>query len=572
MKKILITLIAASATLTVSAQMDNVVEVESTYKPTVKDANKINVLPQTETTTVKHYNVEYANQPKPVSDYVFEPAKASASDVAEKGDPKGFLTLAGGNGGNILARGAYGWDITDKDILNFDISLRGHNKKVDYFLDKDLEWKQRFYQTNIDLKYEHKLNIPGTVFVNAGASQQVYNYQYWQNTNVYITENHENATSVTDKQHNRQFYAQAGVTPLKFNQFTLSGNIGFNGFTRRNYLNNEYRDEYGNILQIGDDLNKQGRFDADFRTNYKINEQHSAGVDFSADYISYDLRDYKNQGDFEIKPHYAYNNEQLELVLGAKLIFETGLRKKFRVAPEASITYHLNPQIDLFATANGGLYFNDFFMMNALTPYWNLPMYQQQAQFNQIEADAGLKWKIKEGWFSKFHAGYDSSKDRAELTIPNGVLCRNDVFTADGSLVHFDAEMKYSYKDVFVAEAKGRYNGWSIKKNNNYYYSTPAWRPTFVVDANIMVQPFTGLRIGVDYQLRTFEHDSKVAYERPTISNLGASISYKIPRDLLPVNLSVYCRADNLLNQSYDAYYGYRAPGTMVLCGAAVNF
>ena len=556
MKKLLITIITLATSLTATAQMDNVVEVENTFRPTVKDANKINVLPQAETTNVKHYNVEYATDAKPINDYVFEPAQPSTSDVAEKGESKGFATVAGGNGGNLLARGAYGWNITDKDILHFDLSLRGHNKDVEYFLDKDQKWKQRFYNSNIDLRFEHKLNIPASVFVRAGADNQVYNYQ------------HILPAPTTDKQHNFIGYAQAGITPVRFDQWTLSGSLGFQGFSRRNYLNNEY--EGG--IQMGDDKNSQTRFNGNISTNYDINELHSAGVDFSADYISYDLKSYKSQGDFEIKPHYSYRNEQMELNLGAKLIFETGLRKKFRVAPEASFIYHLTPEIDIFATANGGLYFNDFFMMNQLTPYWNLPFKQQQAQFNQVEADGGIKWKIKEGWFAKFHAGYDISKNRAELTIPAGALNRNEVFTADGSLVHFDAETKYNYKDIFTAEAKGRFNGWGIKKNNGYYYSTTAWRPVVEVDANIMVQPLTGLRIGVDYQLKTFENDSYVTYERPTTSNLGASISYKIPRDLLPVNLSVYCRADNLLNQNYDWYYGYKAIGTSVLAGVAVNF
>ena len=556
MKKLVIPIILLTSSVTASAQMDNVVEVESTYKPTVRDANKINVLPQTEPTTVKHYNVEYATGAKPVNDYVFEPAKAATSDIAEKGDPKGFLTLAGGNGNNILARGAYGWDITDNDILNIDLSLRGHNKNVDYFLDKSQQWKQRFYQTDLDLRYEHKLKIPASVFVNAGANSQVYNYQ------------HILPVPTTDKQHNLIGYAQAGITPVQLDQWTLSGNIGFRGFSRKNYLNNEY--EGG--VQMGDDSNNQTQLSAGINTNYDINGQHAAGVDFSADYISYDLKAYKGQGDFEVKPHYSYHNEQFDLRLGAKLIFETGLRKKFHVAPQASINYHLNPQIDLFATAGGGLYFNDFFMMNSLTPYWNLPMTQQQAQFNQIEADAGLKWKIKEGWFAKFHAGYDQSKDRMEMTIPMGSLNRNNMFTAKGSRVHFDAETKYNYKDIVVAEAKGRFNGWSIKKNNGYFYNTPAWRPVFELDADIMLQPVNGLRIGIDYQLRTFEKDDFVAYERPTTSNLGASISYKIPREFVPLNLSIYCKADNLLNQKYDWYYGYKVIGTSVLVGAAVNF
>ncbi|MBQ2182497.1 MAG: hypothetical protein II400_09660 [Bacteroidaceae bacterium] len=56
------------------AQLDNVVEVENSYKPVVKDANKINVLPDIEETTTKHYNVDYANTAIPSRSFVFQPA------------------------------------------------------------------------------------------------------------------------------------------------------------------------------------------------------------------------------------------------------------------------------------------------------------------------------------------------------------------------------------------------------------------------------------------------------------------------------------------------------------------
>ena len=116
------------------------------------------------------------------------------------------------------------------------------------------------------------------------------------------------------------------------------------------------------------------------------------------------------------------------------------------------------------------------------------------------------------------------------------------------------------------------HTGLYVAKENGYFEDTPAWRPIFEAEASAIYQPVSGLRIGVDFQFASFPSDNYVLYERPTMSNLGASISYKIPRELIPANLSIYCKADNLLNQKYDAYYGHQSIGTSFLAGFALSF
>ena len=59
MRKVFIIGLVSVVSSTAFAQMDNVVEVENNYRPVVKDANKINSLPEIEQTTVNHYNVNY---------------------------------------------------------------------------------------------------------------------------------------------------------------------------------------------------------------------------------------------------------------------------------------------------------------------------------------------------------------------------------------------------------------------------------------------------------------------------------------------------------------------------------
>ena len=72
----------------VSAQMNNVIEVENEYAPIVADANKINVLPDVEETKVNPGNIEYATTPQPVRKYIFQPMWAAQSDATVKGEKR----------------------------------------------------------------------------------------------------------------------------------------------------------------------------------------------------------------------------------------------------------------------------------------------------------------------------------------------------------------------------------------------------------------------------------------------------------------------------------------------------
>lgn len=562
--------------LSASAQMDNVVEVEDSYKPTVKDANKVNVMPQTETTPVKHYNVEYTNTISQTRNYQFQPSTVSQSDATQKGEPKDFFTLAGGNAGSVLARGAYGLEFTDKDVLNLDLSLRGHNQNVDIYDNDLVEWKQRYYTTKGSVSYEHRLNTETSIIVGGGVESQVYNYQSlpydYQNEAASIL---PLPYSDNDKQHNWLLDVGAKLTPLNINQFTISGQAGFRRFSRRDiHCSTNIYDmpSYYVAWDYTNERESETELNARINGDYHINKIHSVGIDLGVKGISYSHENYENQTTFNIMPHYTYSDEKMDIRLGAKLIFEGGLTSKFHAVPDAYATFRLDPKTELFAEATGGVTFNDYWHYNSMTPYWILPSTQQESQFNQISALLGVKFKIKEGFFAKLYGGYDNSKNRAELTLPVGDLYTNQILTADGSLVHFNAEVLYDYQDKVHIEARGRYNGWSIKKSNGYYNSNPAWRPTVEGGASISFQPLAGLRLGVDYEFAVFPNDDNVIYKRPMTSNLGASVSYKIPQGFIPANVSVYAKADNLINEKYDWYYGYKAIGTSFIAGVAVNF
>lgn len=567
MKRIIITIFALGLTLGANAQMDNVVEVETTFKPTVQDAKKIDVLPQTEATQIKHYDVDYSLSPNPTEQFVFQPANAEMSDAVIEGEPKGFFTIAGGNNCNLLTRGAYGLDLSPKSSLNFDLGLRGHIGDVDLFQDKDKTWRQRFYTTQGMVKFEHRLSPLSSLIIRADGESQVYNYQ------------HEKGSDDFDKQHNWIGGLDISVTPYTTGIFSVGGYARGKMFSRRCLLT-------PTTWMTGDEKydQTQHKWELGVVSDLTIDRQNKVGVDLHYQNAGWSDSDYTSLYAFDIIPHFTVDNEKTYMRLGARLTFEKGteleyeglgeykVKSKFKAAPDVYMAFHLSPKVDLFGEATGGVVMNDFWLFQSLSPYWQMPYTQMPSAYNNICAKAGFKWNIIEGLFTKIYAGYDDTKNRAEVMFPEGKLYQNNIMVADGSLIHVNLEASYDYKDMISVKAKGRFNGWAINEHNGYFDDTPAWRPTVEAAAEVIYQPIKGLRLGVDYQFASFAEDDALTYKRPTTSNLGASVSYKLPESTHIKNMSIYAKLDNLLGKDYDWYYGHKAIGTTVLAGFAISF
>jgi len=559
MKRIISSILAVNVALMGWAQMDNVVDVETTYQPTVQDAKKIDVLPQAETTTIKHYDVEYSLSPMPTNQYVFQPAGATVSDVATEGAPKGFFTLAGGNNSNLLARGAYGWDFTPKTSLNFDLGTRGHIADVDI-------WHQRFYSTKGMVKLEHRLTNQSSVILRADGESQVYNYQHQQGSGDF------------DKQHNWIGGIDLSLTPYTTGILSVGGHARYNMFSRRCLLTNT------TWLKDDDKFNQtEHKWDLGLTTDLRVGETIKVGVDLNYQNVGWSDSGYMSVYAFDVIPHFTIDSEKTYLRLGARLTFEEGTeleyefsdyhaKSKFKVAPDVYAAFHVSDNVDIFGQATGGVVMNDFRQFQSMTPYWLLPYSQLPSAYNNVSALLGFKWKIQEGLFTKIYAGFDDTKNRAELMLPVGKLYQNQLMVADGSLIHVNAEVAYNYKDMVSVKAKGRFNGWGIDENNGYFLDNAVWRPTVEASAEAIYQPVNGLRIGVDYQFATYSDDSALPYKRPSMSNLGASVSYRLPLSNLRNNISIYAKVDNILGSDYDIYYGQKAPGTSVLAGFALDF
>jgi len=558
-------LIATALCATAQAQMNNVVEVETTIKPTVNDANKINVLPQTQQQQVKHYSVTYDNTSIPAQNYTYQAMPAAESSTQNEGEPRGFATFAGGNNGAINARAAYGLKLTQQDLLSFDASLRGHNANVHYAADDNQRWKSRYYTTRGSIDYEHLFTPLTSLLLHAGAESQVFNYTPEDPTG--------RISFPTDKQHNTLFDFSAALTPLRTGKFTISAGADAKWFGQKYVSNDFFSNEKAQETQVGANISAEYQF---------VNDQF-VGIDADVRNITYSFDGFKNLFSANIAPHYDIRRDQLRLRLGAVLSFLGGFESEFKAAPSAALTYAFSPKVDFYAEAGGGVVLNDFRHFAQLTPYWRHSTYphifssdasadetaQLPHQFDQLRAIAGLKWNIATGLYTHLRGGYIMSHDRAEMLYDGRLL------TADGTQFFAAGDVNYRLREIFQLDVHAQWNSWSSDAPGDLEYNATFFRPIFNLDAKATLRPIRPLAISIDYLLNTYDQDDDLLYRRPFTHNLGASISYQLPQTILPLRrsrASIYLRADNLLNKHYDLHPFITTPGTTILGGLAVTF
>lgn len=552
-KKYIIGLAAFSLASSAFAQLDNVVEVENTYKPEVKDAGKINVLPPVKETTVSHYSVNYDATQLPAKDFLFQPMDAAKSDLADKGAPRGFATLGGGTRGLLNIRGAYGLILGQGDELNIDLSLRGHNGTVDNSV-TDGEWKSRFYTTRAALDYEHRFDNNSALLLNGSFESQVFNYQQ----GGFLLGSAKDA-DFSDKQHNTLVDFSAALTPWEFDKFSIGGEAGYSLF-------NQSR------CPFFSDLSKAARESSLWvkaAGRYTLSDTHLAGLNLGWQNLMYNVNEYKTLSDVEINPFYEYNTAKLHAHLGIRMLFDSGVKSKFYITPDISLRYHATEDLDIFAAAEGKCVANSLRHINRMTPYFGLnAMAQIRNQIDVLHAAAGVDWKIARGLFTTIKGGYVISKNRAEIGADQLIT------SANGNQLYVKADLDYSTGNKFNAKLNFQLNNWTTKADDVIEDDVLAWRPWGELRGEATYEIVPGLRAGLDYMFQAFSKEDNLTYERPTTNNLGASLTYTIamPRIGKGSNLSLYVRGDNLFGADYDSYMMYKAMRTSFMGGVALTF
>lgn len=499
--------------------VNRTVVVEQEYNPTIRDAAKVNVMPEVPALPTTKKSARFVLNAQPASHIQATPMQAFTGEVKrDKGFP-GEVRLAYGNLGQVEAVASYRWLATPKDQLLVNAGLTGRDGKLDR-LDETGKWNSHFYRTQAALDWIHRFR---QVNLKAGGDFDLSNFNF-----------------------------QPGLQEGKQKFTSGAFHVGVQSHTEDRPV--WFQVETGiQLFQRQHDLTSDDIKEALIRTRGEVsaafNDEQRIAVAIQMENGFFQKADFENYTTFDLNPYFTWNTDDWKLHAGAHVNPSLGFSKKMRVAPDVTVQYIAGESHILYAQATGGRQLNDFRRLQDFSPYSQLAT-QLEATYEQINAALGVKGSPLAGWWFHVYGGYQNLKDD---------LIQGAAFTTEHTNnMYGGLETRYSYKDLFSLHLQGIYRHWNADEE-----SALLFKPSVEAQVNLGFRPIHPLQICLGYQHQIRE---KVAGEKlEDVSNLHAEINY----DLLP-NVGLYARFSNLLNQEYQEQWGYQAVGFNFLGG--VNF
>ena len=541
-KKLVILSIGMLPLVATYAQQDTTlvrtVVVENEYNPTVMDASKINVLPKVEEPTVPKTHIDYASSIRPVSAWNYQAMQPIVKEWKADAAYRGYLRGGYGNNGNVDAALGYLWDISKKDRLNVAAFFNGWNGELPL---NDSDLTSRFYRSQIGLDYKHSFkkvdfllggNYGSQVFNYIGESDKFSNKQHQTLANAYLG-----------------FASNDKDMPIRF-----EAEVGMKTFGEKYpVMYHDEKNEETNLYLKGDVWKQSSN---DTRFGLKVNvDNYSYASDYPEGWTA-----------IEGNPYITTLNDDWKVRVGVHVDWKGGEDSKVYVSPDVNVEYTFSDSYVLFAKAEGGRQTSSFYELAHMTPFF----YEDHIKptYMTLDAALGLKASPMNGWWFLMSGGYQIRENDVCLKLGQGnpfwyarnINGKTDVF-------YGTAELKHDYKDLFDFSLKGTYYHWNYK-NTDWNGGDPSegalsLKPELELGAEVGAKVMEGLRVHAGYEYVKRCNDNA----GDPISNLYIGADYALLK-----NLSVFVKANNLLNKEYVASYAYPAQKLNFMAGLSLQF
>ena len=550
-KKIVIASMGMCAFLTTYAQQQDTtlvrsVVVENQYNPTVMDASKINVLPKVEEPTVPKAHIDYANSVRPVASWANQSMNPIVRDWTPDAAYRGYLRAGYGNNGNVDARLGYLWDISNKDRLNVEASLGGWNGEL---TDRNGEdWTSRLYNTRLGLDYRHTFKKMDLMLGGAYRSQ-VFNYM---NPQYYYGNLSRSVENPSGRQHQTMANAHLGIASTdKDMPVQYIGEVGMNLFKQK----------YPTNIAEGSENNFYLRGDV-----WKPFNDQSFGLAWDFNTYSYSMDDMKGTTSLELNPYYGYENDDWRIRLGAHVDWWSGIDDEVNFSPDVNVEYIFSDSYVFYAKVGGGRENKSLMELTDFSPYWTLSHPYILPTYMSLDAAIGLKASPMNGLWFNLTGGYQIREDDLFWKLVDASASYLGFEQGKSKVAYGSAELKYDYKDLFDLGLKATYYHWKGDKMEGLdQYAEErllALKPEMELNAEVGFKPVQALRINAGYE---YVKRAEEIYD--PISNLYVGADYALMK-----NLSIFAKANNLLNKEYVRADAYPAQKLNFLAGLSLQF
>ncbi|MCC8154894.1 MAG: TonB-dependent receptor [Tannerellaceae bacterium] len=532
---------------------------EREYDPTVQDANKVNTLPTVQEPEVKRTSIEYASYSLPVEpnkEINVLPSGNVMTDILYN-QRKGYFNFGIGTYTNV--NGDIGYHIlnTETDKLNVFFSHRSTNGKVKY-LESDEKVKAKLNDNLGGLNYKHSFDN-FALKVGAKYGYTAFNYYGLPDPAFSVTDDFDMDTY----QGNQQIGIYAGIASHANSPVGYVLDLSYTNFSQRYSLSKDYDGLTENAIGI------KGGLNAGFNDNQLV------GVDARLDYFGYSapaglLDTYKNYAEVTLTPYYRISESNLDVKIGANVMFFTGNNKRFFVSPNISAQTEFVDKTLLFFHATGEIQSNSAYQLTQQNRYADLSLYALPSR-TWLDATLGVKSGIVPGfWFTVF-TGYKITADDMFFVqgFPDVVGFAEWGNVSKQTFINSKAfkggvELKYAYQKFVDIYLKTVYYNWNMKDDLK-----PYGKPELEFNLGFDIRPVNNLTVSADYQLASGRYGWYFGEQvkMKNISELNLTGTYSI-NDMI----GAYVKINNVLNQKYELLPGYPLQGISAMVGANFNF
>lgn len=581
-------LITALVTVNVSAQsttkkdtvLNRQVYLEREYNPTIQDASKVNTLPSLHRPQQRQYDINFENALPNVNFSSYPIGNPGSGDIQTNIDyskHRGYFHFGAGMYTNL--EGALGYRIVDGDNDRLDIFATHSftDARIKYLDDTEYGFdkiKAKDMENMVKLRYNHKFESLDWHLSGSFLNDQ---YNYYGNPNQVIFIGGGTVTpddeAFQKKQSVSNIEVETGVQSKESEEgINYSGNVRYNRFTTKYGPHIDYDGVSANLI------------DARVDVAFPFLSSFKAGVRGGVFYQGADKVDYGVGSDdlfhnltvLNANPYIHIGGDNFLLSLGVNLAHAFDFNDKTQIAPTAKIKWNFEEKSMFYLNVDGGINNNNLLYIFRENKYVN-PYDRIAISRTPYDIKAGVKSGVINGFEFDIFGGYKYTKNQY-LYVPGSTSSWYNVSNAmyaDMGEGHFGGSIRTKlipYTDLSFGATGLFYNVKKYADENEYNggrEKKPWGLPTIKFAFNADFTFIDNLVLTANYN---FEGGRKTYLMGKSVSMDAINdLSFKANYNLLDW-LSVYGKANNILNQKYERYYGYTLQGINILGGINLKF
>ena len=565
--------------------VDQNVTVEREYKPVIQDAGKISSVPEVMNPNAEKIAAKYTefNLPLTVGQNIHTLSAAELGHQQRKNPNDAFVKVGIGNYFNNTVD--FALPIIKKTDLKLDLKLnhlatfsQEAHSSTNASLALDKYFKKANLYSGIGLGHEY-FNYYGNEYNKTGSITDLSALAISEGSNEYLEQNLVRINRTANKfkldeivkSENDVFWrfnTHLGIRSLPYTTgVRYVGEVEYKLFDSRNGLTE-------NMIHTRAGFNSQNGKN---RLGLELSMQNMM---YRSDITSTIINVWDAYTVFSMNPYYSIEREKWNVRLGVKSSFSFVHGRPFNPSPDISAEWKAVPKwLDFYAGVGGGYNVNtldemfkenrflhsDLRVKDTYTPVSAYFGIKVKPVYNLL-LDAYVNYRYIDNQYFFINKDY-SAVAGTVLANPNDSIIysnRFNVIYSAASLVKVGLRANYNIRNLINIQLKGAYNGWTV------YDTDMAWNmPKFEAD------------LAADWRFnRNLSFSGNMFFESERYAKLGDLIMTMKPKVDVNIGasysylnwLTVFAKVNNILNNRYENFYGYKVQGLNILAGAAISF